>query len=90
MTAGLHVIAFTVRWLADRWIHAVVPAIDGQPLLEVIDRFEHAAGMRPAGGAYGERRRHPDGRIARRARSVRSDPSTGAKVPRDLNFEWDL
>lgn len=53
MTAGLHLIAFTVRWLADRRIHAVVPAIDGQPLLEVIDRFEFAAGMQPAGGAYG-------------------------------------
>lgn len=35
MTAGLHVIAFTVRWLANRQTDAVVPAIDGRALLEM-------------------------------------------------------
>ncbi len=31
----------------------VVPRVDGVPLTDLIDRFELAAGMQPAGGAYG-------------------------------------
>lgn len=53
MTAGLRVIAFTVRWLPERRVHDIVPTSDGQMLLDLIDRFELDAGMRPAGGAYG-------------------------------------
>jgi len=53
VTAGLRVIAFTVRGLPDRRVHDIVPTIDGQPLLDLIDRFELDSGMRPAGDAYG-------------------------------------
>jgi hypothetical protein len=53
VTGGLHTIAFTVRWLPNRRVHDIVPAIDGQSLLDLIDRFELDAGMQPAGGAYG-------------------------------------
>lgn len=53
MTMSLHVIAFTVRWLPDRGVHDVVPTIDGQLLLDLIDLFELGAGMQPAGDAYG-------------------------------------
>lgn len=53
MTAGLHVIEFAVRQRPERKAHEVVPILDGRPLLELIDRFETGAGMRPAGGAYG-------------------------------------
>ncbi|WP_211588939.1 hypothetical protein [Allorhizocola rhizosphaerae] len=53
MSTGQRVIAFTVRWLADRRVHDIVPTIDDQPLLDLIDQFELDAGMHPAGGAYG-------------------------------------
>lgn len=53
MTAGLRVIEFTVRRRPDLQIHEVVPTIDGQLLLDLIDRFEVGSDMRPAGGAYG-------------------------------------
>ncbi|NUT06612.1 MAG: hypothetical protein HOV76_24360 [Hamadaea sp.] len=49
----MRVIEFIVRRLPDRDVHDIVPTIDGQSLLDLIDRFELDSGMRPAGGAYG-------------------------------------
>ncbi|NMO56075.1 hypothetical protein HH310_33465 [Actinoplanes sp. TBRC 11911] len=37
----------------DDGVLVIVPHIDGVPLTELIDRFEIAAGMQPAGDAYG-------------------------------------
>ncbi|NUP53685.1 MAG: hypothetical protein HOW97_41145 [Catenulispora sp.] len=37
----------------DGTVLVIVPYIDGVPLTELIDSFEIAAGMRPAGDAYG-------------------------------------
>ncbi|WP_305788176.1 hypothetical protein [Symbioplanes lichenis] len=46
-------IRFDCRRRNDGGVLEVVPWIGGVPLTELIDRFEIAAGMRPAGGAYG-------------------------------------
>ncbi|MFI6901266.1 hypothetical protein ACIBKY_08395 [Nonomuraea sp. NPDC050394] len=53
MTADLRVIEFAVRLRAHTQVHEIVPAIDGQALTDLIDRFEIDAGIQPAGGAYG-------------------------------------
>ncbi|MEV7525419.1 hypothetical protein [Streptomyces sp. NPDC091371] len=46
-------IRFDCRHRNDRGVLEIVPHIDGTQLTELIDRFEIAAGMQPAGDAYG-------------------------------------
>ena len=46
-------IRFDCRHRDDLGVIEVVPRIDGTALTELIDAFETAAGMRPAGGVYG-------------------------------------
>ncbi|WP_151480456.1 hypothetical protein [Streptomyces albicerus] len=46
-------IRFDCRQRGDGGVLVVLPRIDGEPLTELIDSFEIAAGMRPAGDAYG-------------------------------------
>ncbi|MEU9030674.1 hypothetical protein AB0D46_24760 [Streptomyces sp. NPDC048383] len=46
-------IRFDCRHHVDGGPLVVVPRIDGAPLTELIDGFEIAAGMQPAGDAYG-------------------------------------
>lgn len=46
-------IRFDCRLRGDGGPVVVVPHIDGAPLTGLIDRFEIAAGMQPAGDAYG-------------------------------------
>lgn len=53
VTAGLRVIECIFRKRPDLQIYEVVPATDGQLLLDLIDRFEVGSDMQPAGGAYG-------------------------------------
>ncbi|MFE4860061.1 hypothetical protein [Streptomyces sp. NPDC056670] len=46
-------IRFDCQHCGDGGPLVIVPRIDGAPLTELIDRFEIAAGMQPAGDAYG-------------------------------------
>ncbi|MFE9018014.1 hypothetical protein ACFYNL_05450 [Streptomyces sp. NPDC007808] len=46
-------IRFDCRQRGDGGPLVIVPHIDGAPLTELIDRFEIAADMQPAGDAYG-------------------------------------
>ncbi|MGW0212268.1 hypothetical protein ACWDZ8_43535 [Streptomyces sp. NPDC003233] len=46
-------IRFDCRHRGDGGPLVIVPRIDGAPLTELIDGFEIAAGMQPAGDAYG-------------------------------------
>ncbi|MFG1664975.1 hypothetical protein [Streptomyces sp. Y7] len=46
-------IRFDCQHRGDRGPLVVVPHIDGAPLTELIDEYEIAAGMQPAGDAYG-------------------------------------
>ncbi|GAA1943190.1 hypothetical protein [Kitasatospora viridis] len=46
-------IHFDYRSRSDYGVHEVIPCIDGIPLTDLIDRFETAARMDPAGDAYG-------------------------------------
>ncbi|MFG2567168.1 hypothetical protein ACGFR6_17190 [Streptomyces sp. NPDC048567] len=46
-------IRFDCQHRGDRGPLVVVPHIDGAPLPELIDEYEIAAGMQPAGDAYG-------------------------------------
>jgi hypothetical protein len=46
-------IRFDCRHRGDGGPLVIVPRIDGAPLTELIDGFETAAGMQPAGDAYG-------------------------------------
>ncbi|MFD0312459.1 hypothetical protein [Streptomyces sp. NPDC127119] len=46
-------IRFDCQHRGDRGLLVVVPHIDGTPLTELIDEYEIAAGMQPAGDAYG-------------------------------------
>jgi len=46
-------IRFDCQHCGDRGLLVVVPHIDGAPLTELIDEYEIAAGMQPAGDAYG-------------------------------------
>ncbi|MGW2303300.1 hypothetical protein [Streptomyces sp. NPDC001809] len=46
-------IRFDCRRRGDGGPLVIVPRIDGTPLTELIDGFETAAGMQPAGDAYG-------------------------------------
>ncbi|GAA5706180.1 hypothetical protein AQJ43_37025 [Streptomyces avermitilis] len=46
-------IRFDCQHRDDRGLLVVVPHIDGAPLTELIDEYEIAAGMQPAGDAYG-------------------------------------
>ncbi|MGW7661186.1 hypothetical protein [Streptomyces sp. NPDC054756] len=48
-----HAIRFDCRRRGDGGPLVVVPHIDGTPLTELIDGFELAGGMKPAGDAYG-------------------------------------
>jgi len=48
-----HQIAFLVRQRADLGTLEVLPEIGGVPLTRLVDTYELAAGMHPAGGAYG-------------------------------------
>ncbi|GAA3090316.1 hypothetical protein GCM10017562_71470 [Streptomyces roseofulvus] len=48
-----HEIRFDCRQRGEGGPLVIVPRIDGAPLTELIDVFEIAAGMRPAGDAYG-------------------------------------
>lgn len=44
---------FDCRQRGDGGVLVIVPRIAGTPLTELIDRLEIAAGMKPAGDAYG-------------------------------------
>lgn len=46
-------VRFDHQYRGDLGTYEVVPQVDGVPLTELIDRFELAAGMKPAGDAYG-------------------------------------
>ncbi|MFF3842516.1 hypothetical protein [Streptomyces sp. NPDC001930] len=46
-------VRFDCRHRGDGGPLVIVPRIDGAPLTELIDGFEIAAGMQPAGDAYG-------------------------------------
>ncbi|GGY14380.1 hypothetical protein [Streptomyces xanthochromogenes] len=46
-------IRFDCRHRGDGGPLVIVPCIDGAPLVELIDGFEIAVGMQPAGDAYG-------------------------------------
>ena len=55
MVAGLTAseVRFLLRTRPDLNAHEVVPVVDGELLTSLVDEFEIAAGMQPAGGAYG-------------------------------------
>ncbi|MEV4925011.1 hypothetical protein [Streptomyces roseoverticillatus] len=44
---------FGCQQRGDGGVLVILPRIDGVPLTELIDNFEIAAGMQPAGDAYG-------------------------------------
>ncbi|MFD0740740.1 hypothetical protein ACFQ1L_01260 [Phytohabitans flavus] len=46
-------VQFLIRVRDDLNVHEVVPAVDGALLTDLVDVFELAAGMQPAGAAYG-------------------------------------
>jgi hypothetical protein len=45
-------VRFLLRMRPDRNVHEVVPVVDGELLTGLVDEFEMAEGMQPAGGAY--------------------------------------
>jgi hypothetical protein len=51
--AGYDMITFVVRVRPDLRAVEVVPCIGDRLLTDLIDRYEQAAGMQPAGGRYG-------------------------------------
>ncbi|MFF5536595.1 hypothetical protein ACFY71_29680 [Streptomyces cinerochromogenes] len=46
-------IRFDCRQRGDDGVLVILPRIDVAPLTELIDGFQSAAGMQPAGNAYG-------------------------------------
>ena len=51
----MHEIRFVLRARGEDGGTEIVPLIDGESLVELVNSFEEAAGMQPAGDAYGGR-----------------------------------